>query len=161
MVRKLLLLGVCTLLKANLAFALVHSAKCGSININTNDAPYSLLPLVAGLSIYTDVETRDAALTQIAGSYRLLHGGLTAGTIFGADYVGGTSECVLITDTTSSFGAVPVSGTQVDPSAAAGPAPGDTYGGGGGAGGGGQDYYFVCYDSFGNGQYLGTDCYKE
>jgi hypothetical protein len=130
----------------------VAYAGCGGPSIDASKAPYNGYPAIQGISTSSDVETRIAADTAAAGSYRFNNGSKTlpVGSTFKITYGDASSECVMVTSTSSTMGAAPIPGTQQ-----AAPAPSGGYGGGGGTntnglglGGptlpGGQ-YSFTCY----------------
>jgi uncharacterized membrane protein YgcG len=119
-------------------------------SIKASDQPYSSLPAVQGVTINSEVEIRNAALTAIAGAYRISHGlkTLPVGAQFQVTYTDGSSECGMVDSTTSSLGAVPEAGTQQAAGSGGGGAAGGGNTGGGagsGGGGGGGGYIFTCY----------------
>ena len=119
--------------------------------MNAASKPYSSLPAVQDVTINSEGEIRNAALTAIAASYRLTHGinTLPVGAQFQVTYSDGSSECAMVDSTTSSLGAVPEPGTQTPPSngGSGGAAGGGNTGSGAGGGGniGGGTYVFTCY----------------
>jgi hypothetical protein len=125
-----------------LSLGLSGMAMAQSVTINAGNAPYSSLPILNGTGIGSNVEVREAALSQAAGMYRSQFGimamsKLKVGERFRMKYQDGTSETAVVVTQTSSFGSVPVPGTQrdADGNLVSGTGGGGSNGGGGSSGG--------------------------
>lgn len=97
------------------------------------------LPAVNGVTVISDGDARIAAISAMAGAYRLTNGlsTLPAGSIVTVVYQDGSSERAEITAVTSTVQAMPIPGTQ-QPAGGGGTGGSGGPGGDGGGGGGGS-----------------------
>lgn len=124
------------------------AAFAGSVSINVNSNPaYGSRPAIQDVNVMSDFDSRVAADSQAAGTYRTLNGlgSLPVGTVVTITYSDGSSEKFVVVSLSSDVGAAPVPNSQKDKNGKPVSAPGTTGGGGGegvggatgGAGGGG------------------------
>jgi hypothetical protein len=95
----------------------VSGAIAAGVSIDGRSAPYSGRSNIAGTSIDSDWEIRNAGLSQAAAIYRQQHGpsSLPAGSNFRMTWPNGSSEGGSVTSPYLSDGAVPIPGTQQPP----------------------------------------------